>query len=236
MVNRTSLSRTSSIITRLATVSVLLNTTAIGATTPSFGPPKTFAAGAPSAFITGDVNGDGMPDIIVPIYGTNTLAVFFDTTPPGATTPTFAGPQIVRSDNKLSGFLAASVAVADINGDGYPDLIVPNYALNTVSVLLNETKTATGTIIESDPPPTVSFAKSNESLGENAGTFSIPVNLSAASPVDTTIPFTLGGTAVSGKDYTVDNSSLTIPAGQTIGAITGTLNNDYAVDGPVPGR
>src|SRR5207248_3270659 len=58
-------------------------------------------------------------------------------------------------------------------------------------------------------------------------TFSITVTLSAASDVNTTIPFTLGGTAVNGADYGgVTASPLVILAGQTTGTITGTLIAD----------
>ena len=92
--------------------------------------------------------------------------------------------------------------------------------------------TNTLTIQNPTPAPSVAFATTSQSVAENAGSFSIPVNLSAASNVDTTISFTLGGTAVVGSDYTVNGNSITIPAGQTTGAITGSLINDYALDGP----
>jgi hypothetical protein len=48
------------------TVSVLLNTTAPGATTSSFAAQQTFATGTnPYSVTVADVNGDGMPDLIV---------------------------------------------------------------------------------------------------------------------------------------------------------------------------
>ena len=48
------------------TVSVLLNTTAPGATTPSFTTQQTFATGiGPVSVTAADVNGDGKPDLIV---------------------------------------------------------------------------------------------------------------------------------------------------------------------------
>ena len=48
------------------TVSVLLNTTAPGAATPSFAAQQTFATGsAPVSVTAADVNGDGKPDLIV---------------------------------------------------------------------------------------------------------------------------------------------------------------------------
>ena len=74
------------------------------------------------------------------------------------------------------------------------------------------------TIVQSDPEPTVSLASAVQSVNENGGTFTVTVNLSVASGVATTVPFTLGGTAVSGTNYSgVTASPLVIPAGRDIG-------------------
>ncbi len=214
---------------RYNTVSVLLNTTAPGATIPTFAAQKTFPVGGdPTSVAVADINGDAKPDLIVANLENNTVSVLLNITAPGATVPTFANQKTFST-----GATPVSVAVGDVNGDSKPDLIVTNRSDNTVSVLLNAPLTATGTIIESDaPPPTVSFAIPGETLGENTGSFSIPVNLSAATKDATTIPFIVRGTAVSGSDYTVDTNPLVIPAGQTTGAITGTIINDYALDRP----
>ena len=76
------------------TVSVLLNTTAPGATTPSFAAQQTFATGAgPYSVTAADVNGDGKPDLIVANSNDNTVSVLLNTTAPGATTPSFAAQQ-----------------------------------------------------------------------------------------------------------------------------------------------
>ena len=51
-------------------MSVLLNTTAPGAATPSFAAQQTFATGsAPVSVTAADVNGDGKPDLIVANFG-----------------------------------------------------------------------------------------------------------------------------------------------------------------------
>jgi len=117
------------------TVSVLLNTTAPGATTASFRPQQTFASGnAPVSVTATDINGDGKPDLIVANNSDPTISVLFNTTTSGATTPSFTPQQIVAA-----GSAPASVTATDIKGDGKPDLIVANSGQNTISVLLNTT-------------------------------------------------------------------------------------------------
>jgi len=115
------------------TISVLLNTTAPGATTPSFAAQRTFATGAaPSAVAIADVNGDGKPDVIAVNFNGNTVSVLVNTTSAGSATPSFAGQQVL-----LAGTNSFSVATADLNGDGKPDVVAGNFAANTVSVMLN---------------------------------------------------------------------------------------------------
>src|SRR5262249_7132154 len=118
-----------------ATASVLLNTTAPGATAASFAAQQTFAtATSPFSVAVGAVNGDGRPDLLAANNGSASVSVLLNTTAPGATTPAFATQQTFAT-----GIAPVSVAVADVNGDGRPDLLVANYSSATVSVLLNTT-------------------------------------------------------------------------------------------------
>ena len=122
-------------------VSVLLNTTATGATTASFAARVDFTAGvAPYSVALGDVNGDGRPDLAVANQTSNTVSVLFNTTTTGATTPNFAAKV-----DFTTGSTPFSVAIGDVNGDGKPDLAVANTQSNTVSVLLNTTATGATT-------------------------------------------------------------------------------------------
>ena len=205
-------------------VSVLLNTTAPGATTPSFAPSVTVGSASDVLDLkVVDINGDGRPDVVATNYNNGTEQVLLNATTAGSSTLNFttqAFPSLGRPNGMTAG---------DLNGDGKPDLVVASQGGNTAAVLLNtpatvgsSTGTATATITE-----TAQFSTGTETVNANAATFSVPVNLSLASPVATTIPFTVGGTAVQGTNYTgVTPSPLVIPAGQTSATITGTLIND----------
>src|SRR5206468_6795021 len=95
-------------------VSVLINTTANGASTPTFAFLKAFTTGtAPQAVATADLNGDNKPDIVAANSGSNTVSVLLNTTPTGSSTPTFAAKQ-----DFAVGTFPYGVALVDINGDG----------------------------------------------------------------------------------------------------------------------
>ncbi len=77
--------------------------------------------------------------------------------------------------------------------------------------------------------PTVQFKTGSETVNEAAGTFSIPVTISGAlsGGGTVTVPFELGGTAVSGVAFRgVTTGVLTFGIGQTTQFITGTLLSD----------
>jgi hypothetical protein len=57
------------------TVSVLLNTTAPGAATPSFAAKQEFTGASPVSVTVGDLNGDGKLDLAVANDGSNTVSV-----------------------------------------------------------------------------------------------------------------------------------------------------------------
>ena len=124
-------------------ISVLLNTTAMGATIPTFTIQQTFAAGLYASFVAvGDLNGDGTPDLAVVNQNGNSVSLLLNTTATGAASATFLG-QVPFS----VGQSPRSLSLGDLNGDGKPDLAVVNVGVGSsaVSVLLNTTAAGSAT-------------------------------------------------------------------------------------------
>ncbi len=113
------------------TVSVLL-----GNGNGSFAVQQTFATGLgpasvafvhPLSVVMGDVNGDGIADIAVANYSSNSVSVLL-----GNGDGTFQTAQTFATESS-----PGALALADTNGDGKSDLVVANFKDNTASVLQN---------------------------------------------------------------------------------------------------
>lgn len=114
-------------------MSVLLNTTTPGSTTPSFTAKTTFAAGtAVMKILAADFNGDGKPDIVVSNKDANSISVYINTTTPGASTPTFTAKTDFAVNSTSYG-----LGIGDFNGDGKQDIACANGS--AISVFLNTT-------------------------------------------------------------------------------------------------
>jgi hypothetical protein len=91
----------------------------------------------------GDFDGDGRPDLAVASYSGTTALVWIlpNTTPAGASMPTFAPPQSFGSRGTLAHYSPTlpSLVTGDFNGDGRVDLAVTDGAADRVAVLLNST-------------------------------------------------------------------------------------------------
>lgn len=121
-------------------VTVMLNSTVTGSSTPTFAAPVRPVAGSvPRSVAVGDFNGDGKPDIVVANEFSDSVSILLDQTATGATTASFAAHvDFPTGSNPLW------VAVDDFNSDGKPDLVVVSGA-SAMSVLLNTTPTGSAT-------------------------------------------------------------------------------------------
>jgi len=95
-----------------------------GATAGTFLVPAHYATGdRPMALAVGDLNGDGNRDVAVACEGLpgdpGAVSVFLQT-PPAAATPGVLQPAV----NYRGVWGPMGVAIADINGDGHPDLVL----------------------------------------------------------------------------------------------------------------
>jgi ankyrin repeat protein len=95
-----------------------------------FAAQTTYSVGSQPWFVAAaDVNGDNKIDIIVANSGSNNVGVLLNTG-----NGTFTSQTTYSTG---SGSVPYSVAVADVNGDNKPDIIVANSGLNSTSILLN---------------------------------------------------------------------------------------------------
>lgn len=92
-----------------------------------FGNPHFAVGNDPEALATGDLNGDGMPDLVSANRTGDNITVLINT----------GQAFFAEGVNYSTGDAPVSVAIADLDGDGDNDLAVANELSNNVSVLFN---------------------------------------------------------------------------------------------------
>ena len=114
-----------------STVSVLLNS----ATTSLFSRATTYSSGgvAPRGVAVGDVNNDGLPDIVLTTIGTNKIGILLNS-------PATPGKFLPVATFSSGSVRPEGIVLEDVDGDTYLDVLVTNQRNNSVSVLLNSPK------------------------------------------------------------------------------------------------
>ena len=108
----------------------------------SFQPLSTnYPANPPYDALAVDVNGDGKVDLvsICGDWGVDTLTVLTNN----------GYGSFIPAETNVAGWKPVSVAAADVNGDGFPDLITANNNQNTLTVMTND---GTGHFVLSSSP------------------------------------------------------------------------------------
>ena len=116
-------------------VSIFRNMSSSGSiTSGSFATPVVINTGMnPNTAILGDLDGDGKLDLVIPNYGSATLSILKNNNVPGNISVELFDTRI----DLLTEYQPFYAAIADVDGDGLPDITVVNSANNSISVYKN---------------------------------------------------------------------------------------------------
>ncbi|HEX4264742.1 MAG TPA: FG-GAP-like repeat-containing protein [Verrucomicrobiae bacterium] len=146
------------------TIGVLRNTATPGTITiSSFAAPVSFATPGWVNFVAlADMDGDGKLDIALVTQLTDGFSIFKNISAPGS----FTASSLATRVDFSSGSNPSGVVLADLDGDGRPDVVFGNAYNNTLSIYKN--------VVAFPIPPTITIQPTNlvVSVGSNA-TFSV---------------------------------------------------------------
>ncbi|HTE23015.1 FG-GAP-like repeat-containing protein [Flavitalea sp.] len=143
------------------TISVFKNASTGSISTASYPAKVDFAVGgSPQNVIFQDVDGDGKPEIVVMCWGGGAVHILRNTSTPGVINSSSFAPSATVS----TGLNSRTLKVADLNGDGKPEIITSNYVQpGSISLIQNNST-----------PGTLSFSSAvNLTAGLNFGDVAI---------------------------------------------------------------
>ena len=191
----------------------------------SFASKNNFTTSAnPYSVSTGDLDGDGKPDMIVANTGAGTISVFLNTSSPGSVS-------FAPKTDLVTGKSPHRIVVSDISGDGKPEILVTNYDDGSVSIFRNNSV-----------PGSLSFAaKTDIATGANPESLAV-ADLDGNGTADLVVTNS-GGTSISiftnkaGSGGGIDYSNPTLisygetPGGVTLADLDGDGKPDIVVSG-----
>lgn len=105
--------------------------------------PDLVAGVSPAAVAAADLDGDGKIDLAVANFDSDDVSIFW-----GNGDGSYSAPGVPLSVGAAISESPVAIVIADVNGDGKPDILTANEAGNTVSVLLNLGQRQFGAAIE----------------------------------------------------------------------------------------
>ncbi len=101
---------------------------------------------------------------------------------------------------------------------------------NASGAVLGSSAVFAYTIVNNHMKPTVVIRTANQRIRKSAGRLNITVQLSEVSGKDVTVPFTVSGTAIQGKDFAITPSPVVIRAGMRSMEIVITMKDNIPVE------
>jgi hypothetical protein len=145
-------------------------------TTNSFAAPAYLNVGAgPTTVCVRDLDGDGKPDIVCVNFGDNTLSILQNIGSAGSLTANSFAPQMVLATASEP----RDLVIADLDGDGKPDLAVANYNDPSRALSLFRNNSSPGNIAFDPRADFAGFQSASVAVGDLDGDGKLDIAVSA---------------------------------------------------------